>query len=58
MEYVVVGHRTLTDSEGNEVLCEVREFVGMTDVEVEDMMQEMSFINENGEVEYQDLRYL
>ncbi|WP_180953821.1 dual specificity protein phosphatase family protein [Bacillus sp. M6-12] len=56
--YKVIGTKELVDKDGNKVSCEVREFEGMTDEEIEDMMQEMTVTNEKGEKETIDLRYL
>lgn len=57
MSYKIIETKKLKDSEGNEVMCEVRDYENMSKEEVEDMLQEMTIINNDGEEETIDLRY-
>lgn len=49
--------KIIKDNNGNEMLCEIKKFEGMTQNQIDDMLQEMEIINEKGEKENIDLRY-
>lgn len=55
--YKLIGEKELVDAAGNIHMCEIRDY-GMTKEQMEDWMQEVSFINQQGVEEIIDLRYL